>query len=348
MNWCYHDLQRWIDEGCNKKTGEKVVKLRLFGENLLELPDEIFELKNLEHFDCMSNRIKIIPKSIKKLKKLKFFDCSHNQISLMPMELFCLVELEKLFISHNKITCIPMEICKMENLFCLRANSNLIDKIANEILNCKKLVEIYVSNNPIQYISPEIYLLFDKNKVNQDIYNDAQSAHNANIQRGIHESIKYLMSIKQEIDEKTIKNDIANNVLLKQKTKKLLFKYMQDKTVHSCHNMTFEQIFMCVYNIILNNEHKNEIFTILNDEILDSENKCFTGRISRIVNTLNGFEKNIHINISESEQIGNICIVTKKQLGENYNEKLFKEKIKIALQERNYDENIISMWINNI
>ena len=39
--------------------------------------------------------------------------------------------------------------------------------------------------------------------------------------------------------------------------------------------------------------------------------KCFTGRMSRLVYVLNGFDDRIQINISKNQEIGNMIIVTK-------------------------------------
>jgi hypothetical protein len=55
--------------------------------------------------------------------------------------------------------------------------------------------------------------------------------------------------------------------------------------------------------------------------------KCFTGRMSRLINCLNGFDNHIIINISDTEQIGNIIILIKNKLiAENkYTIELHKE-----------------------
>jgi hypothetical protein len=48
-------------------------------------------------------------------------------------------------------------------------------------------------------------------------------------------------------------------------------------------------------------ETQAEIFGIMNQEIMDAECKCFTGRMNRIVNCLNGFSDMVSINIKDSE-----------------------------------------------
>ncbi len=40
---------------------------------------------------------------------------------------------------------------------------------------------------------------------------------------------------------------------------------------------------------------------ILNQEILDSDKKCLTGKLSRLINSLNGFYDDIYIKISDYE-----------------------------------------------
>ncbi len=99
-----------------------------------------------------------------------------------------------------------------------------------------------------------------------------------------------------------------------------------------------------------NHEHKEELFIIMNKEINDSMCKCFTGRISRLINVLNGFDDNIKIQISEAEQIGNICIIMKQKLEDEnrFTEELFKELVEKELLERNYNKKTIKEWLENI
>ena len=44
----------------------------------------------------------------------------------------------------------------------------------------------------------------------------------------------------------------------------------------------------------------------MNQEMIDSICKCFTGRISRLINCLNGFSDKVIIQISKNEEINNI------------------------------------------
>jgi hypothetical protein len=239
--------------------------------------------------------------------------------------------------------------------------SNQITEIPIEITNCKNIDIFLYSNNPIEYIPPQIqrwldpieYIppqiqrLLNRNKTSQEIYNDLQSVHNHNIRQGITNSINYIMKSMPTLDKESLKLAIINNALLEERTKQLLFDYIEDKSIHSILNITFEELLISVYDFALKHEHKDAIFTVLNTEMKDSLCKFFTGRISRLINTLNGFDEKIIINISDYEQIENICILIKEKLGEKYTEELFKQELKEALQERNYSESAIAEWLDN-
>lgn len=123
-----------------------------------------------------------------------------------------------------------------------------------------------------------------------------------------------------------------------------MLEYCEDKTVHSLLGITFEEALIAVINEVEKNENKEEILKILVQEMKDSEFKCFTGRISRLINCLNGFSENVSINISENEQISNIIIVLKNKFtGEE-----LKNKIKEQLKEININDEIIEIWISEI
>ena len=87
-----------------------------------------------------------------------------------------------------------------------------------------------------------------------------------------------------------------------------MFEYCNDETIHSILNITFGELLLNVYSLTLCNAHSDEIFAVMNIEMNDALCKCFTGRISRLVNCLNGFDDNVKIGVSDNEQIGNIII----------------------------------------
>ena len=76
-----------------------------------------------------------------------------------------------------------------------------------------------------------------------------------------------------------------------------------------------------------------------------AECKCFTGRITRLVNCLSGFDDDVVIKISDNEQIGNVLSAMRTKY-ENDDE--FRENAIKQLLELRYDLSVINEWINNM
>ena len=79
----------------------------------------------------------------------------------------------------------------------------------------------------------------------------------------------------------------------------------------------------------------------------ESECKCFTGRISRLVNCLSGYSDKVWIQISETEEIGNIISIVMVNRGMKTVE-IIKEEVHLALKERGYSDKIIEEWLEYV
>jgi hypothetical protein len=110
-----------------------------------------------------------------------------------------------------------------------------------------------------------------------------------------------LLNDKFSIEKEGLTKEIINNPLINKKD--ILLTYLEDPEAHSTLYCTFYDLFMKVYGRIVISEHKDELWKRLNEEMDEAECKCFTGRLSRLVNVLNGYYHDITINISENEQI---------------------------------------------
>ena len=190
----------------------------------------------------------------------------------------------------------------------------------------------------IEYYNPSVLRFINNIRYNGgSIYNDNQSVHNSSIQLCVKESYDKLLNIKPIIVNAYdyILND---NILIKEN----IIEFCNDKTVHSLLNITFEEAFISVINEIEKNEHKDEIKKILNNEMKESECKCFTGRITRLINCLNGFSEKVNVNISENEQISNIIINIINTIEKKDRKRIAIERLS-ELGITNYQD-----WINNL
>ena len=194
-------------------------------------------------------------------------------------------------------------------------------------------------DNPIENISPSVQLWLNRLNNTQfvhNIYNDNQNVHDNHIQLTINESIKRILYVP-ELTLNLVINEIMNDSDIK--CKELLIEYINDKSIHSTLNISFGELFNIVHCIMKKHPQFIEIKKVLNDEMTDSICKCFTGRMSRLINVLNGFDERVIINISKNQTIGNLVILTK-----NSNIDVWKNNFVKIMKENNYETDI-NEWI---
>ena len=235
----------------------------------------------------------------------------------------------------------------IEKLYC---SDNQLTSLPTELGLCTQLQYLDYSNNPIEYIPPNIVRLLNRNRNTQHIYNDTQSVHNHSIQQGIRNGIMYLLTKKPTITLDELTQQILTEPILSEQSKRLLMEYTENEEVHSIFNITFKELLVNVISHVntFDTTMQHNFFEILNTEITDSECKCFTGRLSRLVNSLNGLDEHIQVHISENEQIGNIIIVCKNRMNSKYSVELHKEMVRSELLLRNVDIDTIEKWLEYI
>ena len=140
------------------------------------------------------------------------------------------------------------------------------------------------------------------------------------------------------------KNVLLSSTILTEQVKREILNFCDDKTEHSIYLITFEDLFHYVMNRILKHTEKDEILKILEEEIKDTICKCFTGRLTRLLNVLNGFYPDIQIQIGSNEQITNVILMLK----DKYDGDELKEKVRKELKERGYKDEVIEEWISFI
>ena len=70
--------------------------------------------------------------------------------------------------------------------------------------------------------------------------------------------------------------------------------------------------------------------------------------MSRLINCLNGFTDLVKIEIGGNQQIGNIIVIVRDRLMDNYSVEKHKEEVRIELEERGYTTDVIEEWIGYI
>jgi len=103
---------------------EKVCGLYLFGQDLVEVPPDVFKFQNMTYLDLGINEIKEVSPQIGTLTKLLFLDLGSNDIRYIPSEISNLTSLEVLDLRYNLLTELPSEISNLHNLRTLYLKGN--------------------------------------------------------------------------------------------------------------------------------------------------------------------------------------------------------------------------------
>ena len=221
--------------------------------------------------------------------------------------------------------------------------SQSIDFSSSEIGLLRNLIYFGYFNNPVEYIPPQVQRLIDRLENNgQEVYQDKQSVHNSGIQKSFRETVSRLSNKKPELNIHQTIEEVLESYLLDD-SKKSIVEYCSSIDVHSELNMTYSELLVLVWDRIRNHCYRKEILKVLDTELTDSECKCFTGRITRLVNCLNGFDTDVIINISDNEQLSNLMVLINNKY-DNIEDK--KQELVKAMKERGFSQEKIDEWVD--
>jgi len=216
-------------------------------------------------------------------------------------------------------------------------------------LELKQLNKFYYHDNPIENIHPLVQRWLDRRlnrRVNNNnkVYSDRQNIHNSTIQKSFRNSLGNLLKDENTSSLEECKKHVLECNELDEQVKRELLNYCDDETEHSVYLVKFEEVFQYVVSRIIGHSESTEMFKILNEEIKDTICKCFTGRITRLVNVLNGFYDDITIQIGSNEQISNIIVM----LQQKYEDEELIIQVRKAMEEREYNNETIEEWLTYI
>ncbi len=377
MSWTYDRFIKWINNGCNEKVTH-VTKLVFQNNNLKTIPKQIKHFINLTHFTCFNNKLKSLPielfslinlthlslsnnkleeisPDIGHLANLVYFNCMNNELTSLPSEITHLVNLVELHCSHNELTELPNNMNNLTNLVILNCSHNKITRFHQNLAQLTNMTQFIHNNNPVEIIHNEVVnMLNNARNINNygthGIYNDRESVHNHNIQNGVRNAVSYILSNIPTICEEELVVLIKKNTILSTLSKGIILNFLNINEIHCVFGITFKKIFLHVFSMILNHKYSSDILKILDNDMIEARYKCFTGRVSRLVNCLSGFDENIMIGISETEQIANVIIMFKNKLEQKnqYDVDTMKKLVTKELISRNINQELINIWIDQI
>ena len=138
-------------------------KLKLKGKDLARIPNEIFQMTDLEVLDlsperesCLVYRIEEVPSSIGRLLNLRILMLDTSELSYLPPEICILAGLEKLSISNNLLTSLPDGFMNLTSLTSLHAANNRFIQFPQCLCQLPSLQFLDLSDNSIQSLPPAI------------------------------------------------------------------------------------------------------------------------------------------------------------------------------------------------
>lgn len=131
-----------------RTSGDK--RLSLMSTELASIPDELWELTQLESLLLDGNNLTSLPTSIEQLKCLRVLDLRDNRLKSISESLAQLEELQVLNLSGNQLTEVSFGILQLKALRKLDLSRNKLSEIPESITQIDALEELNVKNNPLR------------------------------------------------------------------------------------------------------------------------------------------------------------------------------------------------------
>lgn len=333
---------------------ETLIRLVVSRNNIEKIPETLPD--DLEELIVNMNYITELPDKLP--KRLYQLLCSGNTISRIPDNLPEFLNI--LDMSYCDLTTIPETL--PPNLYELNVTGNQIKELPNNLplpIKCLYINDNQITDFPITITRLYLYTYnFAGNELDitnafvrrwynrltnydeygnvANIYTDSQNVHNASINEGITNSIEFLCSRNIKPKRKQIITAFLENSKINTTTKNLVSSYLEETNIHMATGYTFADIFLMSYDLII----EKELEDILNEEMLSSECKCFTGRINRYVNIFNGIIDECTFEIADTSIFPALFEHLRIQYSDN------KEEIKRELLERRYEEEFVNSWVD--
>lgn len=154
--WLQHKGLTSLPDGLGKLN---IYKAILTGNNLNEIPKQIFEINSLENLILAVNPIREFPCDLSRLERLKSISFAETGIKEINCDLSQLDSLEHFDIARNGLTKFPDQIKTIPNLTWLSLNSNEFRDFSFIDKRLKNLETLYLYTNKVKSISEETKFL---------------------------------------------------------------------------------------------------------------------------------------------------------------------------------------------
>ncbi|KAI8489388.1 hypothetical protein Bbelb_328310 [Branchiostoma belcheri] len=130
--------------------------LDLSKQGLTSIPEEVFDLTDLQSLDVSNNELTSIPEAIGRLQKLERLGADGNKLTSLPQAIGSLQELTHLYIYDNQLTEVPPGVCSLSNLEVLNVRNNKLSTLPPGVEKLQKLRELYIHDNQLTEVPPGV------------------------------------------------------------------------------------------------------------------------------------------------------------------------------------------------
>lgn len=158
-------------------TLSKLQVLVLDGNGLQEVPPDLGRLTELQTLSLKYNKLSDLPTPIGNLGRLRQLGLKANRFQRFPKAIGSLAELRELDLSNNGMTELPEDLGKLRKLEVLRLRGNSIAKLPSGFANLRELEELDLAQNPLNALpSPDNFPKLRRLSVRQTKIDDATIA----------------------------------------------------------------------------------------------------------------------------------------------------------------------------
>lgn len=280
----------------------------------------LYCLPQLRKLKCNDNQLSFIDTSPTLL--LEQFNCKNNY--LMFLDLSLNIHLKHINCSFNNIEGIIFD--QLTFLEYLNMENNRIAYFSETIIDCEQLKTIEYNNNPLHLSIPQtIFINHVQNKNSiKGITADNENVHDSTIIQTTNKSLYFIMDNKDYVSDNSSLEILDTCDSISDSIKNTTKTYCDSDEKYGDRDLTFKDIFNKIFPIVV----KLQAYKSFEDEMADSENLCFVGRISRLVNCLNGYIKEVNINISWEQDLNNIAShISQMDLDSSLKKNLFLKSV---------------------
>ncbi len=126
-----------------------LIRLDLYGNQLIQLPSEIGLLSNLQELSAGENQLTQLPPEIGLLSNLQQLSLAGNQLTQFSLELSQFSNLQQLSLAGNQLTQLPPEIGLLSNLQQLHLGGNQLTQLPSELFHLSNLQMLSLWGNQL-------------------------------------------------------------------------------------------------------------------------------------------------------------------------------------------------------